>query len=218
MRALLFALILPLTGLLSAQVGAQNQNCRLSYRPGVNETAFVPVGAALKVADELCLETTLIIPFAQDAAAVHLPAGEYAQLSFDANAAYFSLKSHDGKEISSCLLCDPLQAALIFTDRPQELCVKSTLGIVSCAPRGRLSFAAGQNQRIKENICTPTLIYHGRSGNELHFALNDCSAKSQPTLTFDLSLGHVIRFLHDSYDILQADNQGITYRYLGARP
>lgn len=186
------------------------------YRPKLNETAFAAVGAPLKVADERCTFPELIIPFDQKAAAVSLPAGTYQSLGQTEEGYLFALHSAQGKDISSCALCDPLRAAVVPQDAPDTLCVKTLLNLTSCALKGSLSFAVHERQSLKENLCTPSLIYYGRSGDLLKFAVSDCKAVSAPALIYDLKLGSTIRFLNDSYLILQADNQGLSYRYTGS--
>ena len=213
--ALLLAALPPAQAASSAD-GAAADSCRTEYRPRLNELAFAAVGAPLKVADIRCHRPELIIPFAQKAAAVTLPAGVYPGISQDAANVYFALTGDSGEEVSSCLLCDPLRYLAVPKDKEQTgiLCVQSRLQVLSCAAPQSLSFAVHQRESLKENQCTPSLVYFGRSADILRFAFNDCRSQSAPALTYDLSLGREIRFLNDRYLIVKADNQGLSYRPL----
>lgn len=217
----LLILTAALLAALSAHASQASENefpggrCTTLYRPQVNEVAFAAAGAPLKVSDLKCENNELIIPFDQTAKAVTLPAGSYESIDDDGEAEYFALENMAGPGIESCLLCDPLEALLVFHAKPQTLCVKSKLGIISCAADEAVSFAVNQKFTLTENVCTPSLVYYGLRGSTLKFAVNDCQNIGAPTLSYDLNHGRMIRFLNDSFYIIHADNEGISYRYLG---
>ncbi|MBO8415885.1 MAG: hypothetical protein IAB19_05855 [Proteobacteria bacterium] len=213
----LLILFSALTAALSAHASAEfpGGRCTTLFRPQVNEVAFAAAGAPLKVADLKCENNELIIPFDQEAKAVTLHAGSYESTGSDGAAEYFAVEQSAGPGIESCLLCDPLEALLVYRQRPQTLCVKSKLGVISCAADESVSFAVNQKFTLTENVCTPSLVYYGLEGSTLKFAVNDCKAVSAPALSYDLNHGRTIRFLNDSFYIIHADNEGISYRYLG---
>lgn len=193
---------------------AQQGQCALSYRPLTDETAFAAVGAPLKVADRHCQMDFLIIPFSQKAAAVTLPKGEYAVTSHQADTLTFSLESTNGDKVKSCLMCDPISGLEVKGRSRDTLCVVSGLNVHSCAPAGSVSFAVTKKEKTDVNLCTPGLVYFGRDGNELKFAINDCQEKSRPILSYDLRYGNIIRFLDEQFYVMSADNQGIYFKRL----
>lgn len=193
---------------------AQQGQCALSYRPLTDETAFAAVGAPLKVADRRCLQDYLIIPFNQKAAAVTLPKGEYAVTAYNADGITFSLESTHGDKVKSCMFCDPITSLEVRGPNKDTICVISGLNVHSCAPANSISFAVAQKEKIEENLCTPGLVYYGRDGNELKFAINDCKKSTSPTLSYDLRYGNVIRFLDEQFHVMSADNQGIYFKRL----
>ncbi len=92
--------------------------------------------------------------------------------------------------------------------------MRSKLNVRSCAPAGAAKFAVINKPRLEENVCTPALVYFGREGNNLRFAVSDCAGTGKPSLNYDLTYGRVIRFLDEQFEVLNADNQGIYFRRL----
>ncbi|MCR5084922.1 MAG: hypothetical protein K6A65_05410 [Succinivibrionaceae bacterium] len=187
--------------------------CSMAYRPTPNETAFAPVGAALVVADRHCINSYLVVKGDRDDGPVGTPAGSYPEILRKGGMRFYSLRSAEGREASSCLLCDPLEALMIRDSDPAVLCVISRLGVSSCAgePGG---FEVRRREAVRDNLCAPSLRYHGREGQVLRFAVDDCKSQTGAALTYDLGLGSTIRFLSERYEILSADNEGLSYRRL----
>ena len=87
----------------------------------------------------------------------------------------------------------------------------SYLGAKSCI--NSVWFSIEHRDVIQGKQCIPSLVYSGRYGNKLNFAVDDCSTKtSAPNFVYDLNFGSMIRFLDERYEILNADNEGIYYR------
>ncbi|MGN1280992.1 MAG: hypothetical protein ACI4UM_03705 [Succinivibrio sp.] len=195
-----------------SSAGAAGNSCSIKFRPKTNETAFAAVGSSLVIADRTCFDNVLIIPFDTRSGAVTIPKGEYPSIGQKDSKVLFSVNSSSGESVQSCLFCDPVLHLQIDRNEPKTLCVLSVLHIQSCAKENSISYTVTQKSSTLHNQCTPSLVYYGRSGNILKFAVNDCSAVSRPTLTYDMNFGRIIRFLDDRYLILNADNQGIYYR------
>lgn len=195
--------------------GNSDGNCSLTYRPKTNETAFAAVGSSLKVADRTCISNVLIIPFDTESGAVTIPQGEYPSVGQKNGKVLFSVNSTSGMKADSCFFCDPIEYLLIDRKRPKTLCSLSKLNLESCANDNAISYTVTQKSHTDLGQCAPSLVYFGRHGSVLKFAVNDCSSISKPTLTYDLTLGRVIRFLDDRYSVINADNQGIYYRRIG---
>lgn len=208
-KSLIFSLIMTCS---CASAGANAASCSIKFRPKTDETAFAAVGSSLVIADKTCFDNVLIIPFDTKAGAVTIPHGEYPSIGQKENKVLFSTSSYSGDKVESCFLCDPIENLQIDRNDPKTLCVLSALKIESCAISNSISYSVTQKSNTLHNQCTPSLVYYGRSANTLKFAVNDCSAISKPTLTYDMNLGRIIRFLDDRFLVLKADNQGIYYR------
>lgn len=213
LAAALGALLASLPALASA-VQEKEQRCTIDYRPRTDETAFAAVGSALKVADRRCRSAFLIIPFEQSSGAITFPRGQFRETGRHGRELSFSTTSSDGDEVESCLWCDPLKEVSAEASDGGRICVTTQLNVKSCAAPGALSYAISARTVSEDTLCAPSLMYYGRSGSVLKFAVSDCKAVSKPTLTYDLSYGSVIRFLDDQFEVLSADNEGIRFRRL----
>ena len=190
---------------------ASSKNCTLSYRPKTNETAFAAVGSSLKIADKTCVNSYLIIPFDTKAGAITIPQGQYAALKDEDGAVYFSVENDLGTKVESCALCDTIEYLKIKRSNPKSLCAVTNFNLESCAETDSISYVVTQKSKTTEGICTPSLVYFGRTGDILKFAINDCSTISKPTLSYDLKLGDTVRFLDEQIKVVSADNLGIYY-------
>ncbi len=205
-------LLIPLVFCCSEPVQASEISvCSLSYRPKTNETAFAAVGSSLKIADETCTNHYLIIPFDTVSNAITIPQGEYKAVSIDEEEVLFSTDNGSGVKVKSCPVCDPIDYLVIKKKTPKTLCVKSALKVNSCAVDDSISYVVTKKSHTTEGLCAPSLVYFGREGNTLKFAVNDCTSISKPTLSYDLSFGDEIRFLDEQIKIHKADNKGIFY-------
>ena len=205
-------LILGLVSFLGANSAfAQDNQCTTTYRPTQDETAFAAVGSALKIADVSCIKTFLEIPKDTNSAAVTLQQGHYPLIENTQDQYVFNVLGKNGAKVSSCTFCDPLEAIVIKKDKPKTLCVLSKLKLLSCGNEEQISFNFRKERELKLGLCTPSLVYFGRAGDILHFAINDCQTISKPTLSYDLNLGDVIRFLDEQIKVHKADNLGIYY-------
>ena len=190
---------------------ASSKNCTLSYRPKTNETAFAAVGSSLKIADKTCVNSYLIIPFDTKAGAITIPQGQYAALKDEDGSVYFSVENDLGTKVESCALCDTIEYLKIKRSNPKSLCAVTNFNLESCAETDSISYVVTQKSKTTEGICTPSLVYFGRTGDILKFAINDCSTISKPTLSYDLKLGDTVRFLDEQIKVVSADNLGIYY-------
>ena len=188
---------------------ASSKNCTLSYRPKTNETAFAAVGSSLKIADKTCVNSYLIIPFDTKAGAITIPQGQYAALKDEDGSVYFSVENDLGTKVESCALCDTIEYLKIKRSNPKSLCAVTNFNLESCAETDSISYVVTQKSKTTEGICTPSLVYFGRTGDILKFAINDCSTISKPTLSYDLKLGDTVRFLDEQIKVVSADNLGI---------
>lgn len=214
MKALPVFLSLIVLSASCAMAHAKATGCALSYRPAPNETAFAATGSSLKAADRICTDDYLIIPFDQTSAAVTLPKGQYRKVKQNDDYWAFSPVSIAGDRIDTCLWCDPLQYLTVHREAPHKLCAVSKLNVESCSEDGKISFAVSRMSISEGTQCAPSLMYFGRSGSVLRFAVNDCSNSTQPALSYDLNYGNVIRFLDEQFEVLNADNNGISFKRL----
>lgn len=196
-------------------VAASAAVCNLSLRPKTGELAFAPVGRALTFADEVCINDSVIIPYEQTINAVTLMPGQYARNNQGDGLMRFALTSLDGRgTISSCPVCDGLKYLMV--NREGNLCVVSSLNVLSCAPENRADFLLQRYRDVKENVCTTSLIYAGRDKDNIRFNIKTCDLKetASGSLIYDLSLGSTIRFLDERFRVVDATNQGLYYQRL----
>lgn len=203
--------IFPILAILIACTAHSEEKCTLVPKPSENETAFVPVGAPINSADRHCVNYYLEIKKDQKLGAVNIPQGLYPKISQNQEGWFFSTKNSLGDKINTCIWCDRLQAIMVQAKTPHSLCVISYLGAKSCI--NSVWFSIEHRDVIQGKQCIPSLVYSGRYGNKLNFAVDDCSTKtSAPNFVYDLNFGSMIRFLDERYEILNADNEGIYYR------
>ena len=124
---------------------------------------------------------------------------------------YFSVENDLGTKVESCALCDTIEYLKIKRSNPKSLCAVTNFNLESCAETDSISYVVTQKSKTTEGICTPSLVYFGRTGDILKFAINDCSTISKPTLSYDLKLGDTVRFLDEQIKVVSADNLGIYY-------
>ncbi len=216
MKTVSLLLLLGISGFISQTNANEISACSTSYRPKTNETAFAAVGSSLKIADETCTNHYLIVPFDTVSNAITIPQGEYKAIHIDEEEVLFSTENGNGQKVKSCPVCDPIDFLMIKKKTPKTLCVKSALKINSCAVENSISYVVTKKSHTKEGLCAPSLVYFGRDGNTLKFAVNDCTNISKPTLSYDLNLGDEIRFLDEQIKIIKADNKGIFYSRMEA--
>ena len=185
--------------------------CTTSYRPKTNETAFAAVGSSLKIADKTCFNRFLIVPFDTKSGAITIPQGEYEAVTETEEAILFSTDNGSGIKANSCTFCDPVDFLKVNKKTPTTLCVQTLLKVDSCAIDNSITYTITKKSTTTTGLCAPSLVYFGRVGDTLRFAINDCNSISKPTLNYDLSLGNIIRFLNEEIKIIKADNQGIYY-------
>lgn len=185
--------------------------CTTSYRPKTNETAFAAVGSSLKIADKTCFNRFLIVPFDTKSGAITIPQGEYEAVAESEETILFSTDNGSGIKANSCTFCDPVDFLKVNKKTPTTLCVQTLLNVDSCAIDNSITYTITKRSKTTTGLCAPSLVYFGRVGDTLRFAINDCNSISKPTLNYDLSLGNIIRFLNEEIKIIKADNQGIYY-------
>lgn len=212
MHKIIFSLIC-LLGLNISSMADEVKQCQTIYRPFANEIAFAAVGASLKVSDIACVQSALQVPYDQKINAVFIPKGEYLGTKKENNLLFFTLKNQEGDMIKSCPWCDGL-TDVIFDAKENTLCVSSILKVRSCALKNGPKFNIIQKETLDENVCTPSLVYYGISNKTMRFAINDCKKISAPSLSYDLTLGRKIRFLNETFEIIDANNEGVVYRLL----
>jgi len=197
-----------------ANAKGEDKTCSTTFRPKTDETAFAAVGSSLKIADKTCIKSFLDIKHDTISGAITIPQGLYPVLSNEDEKITFDITSKNGAKVSSCAFCDPVKALVINKFNPKTLCVLTALNLESCAIDNSIAYEVKSTEDLTEGLCAPSLVYFGRQGDILHFAINDCSNITKPTLSYDLSLGDEIRFLNEQIKIIKADNLGIYYSRL----
>lgn len=210
-------ILIPFLCILNSSSYAKDDNCYLQYRPSENEVVFAKINSPLKVADEICDNRFLNIPFTQKKGAVTLYKGDYRFERQDGDTYIFSLKSTHNDIIKSCLLCDGLKRVEVNLLYSDILCVRSKINIKSCAIKNKAKFSIVDKSRIYENICTPSLKYYGIENNILKFGYNTCDTSydvNQNVLNLDLNQDNTITFQNDIYIIEKATDKGLVYRII----
>ena len=204
--------------LVSSTIHALDSNvCHVTYKPDYNKSSFVPIGKALISATKTCVNDALIIPYNQVSQAITLQEGIYPGIFKDKNILSFSTKAYDNKaKIVSCSICDPIDSVLVNIKKPDTLCVKSSLNVISCAKSKTLSYSFTKKTQTTNLPCTKSLVYLGISNETLKFKYITCDDKDDlnkgDELLYDLYYGRKIRMLNEVFEIEEATNLGLKYK------
>lgn len=140
-----------------------------------------------------------------------IPQGDYAQLGFDENNYYYS-----GVGVSAGVLADPVKALAQSTNSSSEICVVTVYGGKNCY-QGQIQreMRAGQSQDSFQQ----TLLYSGRVGDKINisyreFSNNMARGAFTNSVEYDLSASNIIGYKGAIIEVINADNQSITYKLI----
>lgn len=176
---------------------------------GVTETAFV--GDHLISSGSIIEEEVLYVHETIDGALYHIPAGKYLGLGYD-DLNYF----YSASGVTYSAWADPLEALALEKEGKSRLCVVSIYSAKTCY--------SGDYERKTEvsargDSFQQTLLYSGRVGDKINISYREFSNNfARPAFNneveYDLSSSKTIGYKGAVIEVMEADNNSITYRVL----
>lgn len=190
--------------------GATFKEKRISY-PEVGEVNTAFIGDRLVEKGSVYEKAYLNIEKTIQGMLYTIPQGEYAQLGFD-EGNYFYLAAG----VTEGILADPVKALSQSTSSTSEICVVTAYGGKHCYE--------GQFQRVMRSTqysdsFQQTLLYSGRVGDKISVSYREFSNDmARPAFTnsveYDLSASNTIGYKGALIEVIDADNQSITYKLI----
>lgn len=190
--------------------GAPKIMSLLDY-PEVGEVKVAYIGDHLVEKGFITKENILVVHNCIDGAQYNIPTDHYNQIGFDDKNDYFSATG-----VTPGFLCDPVQALSVQKKENSKLCVISIYGISVCY-EGNFQRSTRLNER--ENSFQQTLIYSGRVNDKLRISYREFSNKmARSSFTneaeYDLTVSNLIGYKGALIEVIEADNQSITYKLI----
>jgi len=163
------------------------------------------------------VEATALVVHTPIDADFKVAAGEYPQIGYDGEKKVFRAIGVKTALSKTQIVDDGLQGLVVYNDKPNELCVVTSLGITpSCFP-GHHTIETRVS--IRPDNFQKTLMYSGRVGNRLRISyrefLNDLARPAfQNEAEYDLDESNIISYQGARLEIIRADNNGIVYKVL----
>ncbi|HKN05527.1 MAG TPA: hypothetical protein VJY31_16495 [Buttiauxella sp.] len=143
-------------------------------------------------------------------------AGDYSKIGDDSKFEYFSVvESNTGLTIPyRPMINDPAQS-LQISKMTKEVCVVSVFGGKRCSDN--VPFSKKQINSKQQASFQQTLIYNGKVGNKINISYREFSdGLARPSFSndveYDLSDSKTIRYKGAILDVLDANNQSITFQ------
>jgi len=156
-----------------------------------------------------------------DKATYQIPAGTYKQVGDDKKFWFYASVGSGGMVTWNSFLSDaPHALAVPKAGPPTELCVIAGMGSKVCYTTGyqRKTVMSAQAQSFQQ-----TLLYNGRVGNKINIGYrefgNDMARPAYNNeVEYDLSESSTISYKGAQLEVIDANNNGITYRVLRSFP
>lgn len=143
--------------------------------------------------------------------------GNYLKTGDDKDSQYYQAINNipNGGVIQKIFIADPYKAVMLTKDR--ELCVITVMNAKTCVDEhDAKTTTVGV---AEDNSFQQTLIYSGRIGNKINIAYREYSSNlARPAFNndveYDLSASKEIGYKGALLEVIDATNQGITYKVL----
>lgn len=190
--------------------GATSNYKRISY-PEIAETNIAYVGDDLVKKGSIYEIAYLRVDQSIEGALYTIPQGSYTQLGFDQNDYFYSAIG-----VTESILADPPKALSQKRSSSSEICVVTVYGGKSCY-QGQFERAMQMAQ--SNDSFQQTLLYSGRIGDKINisyreFSNNMARAAYSNDVEYDLSDSNVIGYKGALIEVIDADNQSITYKLI----
>lgn len=144
-----------------------------------------------------------------------IPAGDYVKIGEDSKSEFFSNVERSSGAIvpNRFMVNDPTQS--IQLKKNDEICIVTIYGATKCdtgKPYSKVKF-----QTEQQSVFQQTLIYNGKVGNKINIGYREfqgglARAAFSNEVEYDLSESKTIRYKGAVLDILEANNQSITFK------
>lgn len=144
-----------------------------------------------------------------------IPAGDYLKIGEDSKSEFFSnVERSSGALVPNRFMVnDPTQS--IQLKKNGEICIVTIYGATKCdtgKPYSKVKFQTEQQSAFQQ-----TLIYNGKVGNKINIGYREfqgglARAAFSNEVEYDLSESKTIRYKGAVLDILEANNQSITFK------
>ncbi len=184
-------------------------------KPPLNSINTVSVGDQMLVQGILRQNDVLEIFQATQAGMYTIPAGQYNKTGESEKGKFFTIVNSTGAMVTKSFFADPMQA--IMTTLDGNLCIITVFNVKSCH-QGK-SFNIKKVNIASENSFQQTLIYSGKVGNKINIGYREFSSNmARPAFNndveYDLNESKQIGYKGALLDIIDANNQNITYKVL----
>ncbi|MHC9246034.1 hypothetical protein [Aeromonas jandaei] len=202
--------------------------CAVNYDPNTSSKTilvdFPPIGEinTAYVGDNMMSKglqfesEAVVLKTPVDGVFYDIPSGTYDMLGTNKDGYIFKTITRDNKMVLIGPLSDPYQALGVRKNKPNELCVITTLGAYECY---KADFEIKKVTSTTEASFQQTLIYSGKIGNKINIGYRESSNDiARPAFNndveYDLNESKEIGYKGAIVEIISADNQKITYRVI----
>lgn len=199
------------SGCVTVQYNGADTTVKAVDYPEVGSVVTANVGDQLLAKGTITEERVLAVTTAIDGACFDIPAGAYKQVGFDQRNDFYSASGVVGAP-----LCDPVSALSVEKIDSAKLCVVTVFGGKACYEgiferKTRLSERGESFQQ--------TLIYSGRIGDKINigyreFTNNLARPAFNNDVEYDLAASRTIGYKGAQLEVIDANNNSITYRVL----
>ena len=144
-----------------------------------------------------------------------IPAGRYSKTGDNEKGMYFNPITTSSVMVLKPFYADPLR--VIMTTLNGDLCVVTVFNVKSC--EANKNFTVKKVTAMGENSFQQTLIYSGKVGNKINISYREFSGNlARPAFNndveYDLNQSKQIGYKGALLEVLDANNQSITYKIL----
>jgi hypothetical protein len=217
MRRIITSLLITLgiTGCTTVKYNGAETNVRQVDYPNHGEIVTAYVGDKLLAKGKITEAKVLEVRQTVNGICYDIPAGSYKQIGFDKRKEFYSAGM-----VVKAALCDPFKALLLEKKPDAEICVVTVFGALACY-KGEYE-RKSQPSEIGESF-QQTLIYNGRIGDKINVGYREFSnSLARPAFNndveYDLSASRTIGYKGAQIEVIDANNNSITYRVLRTFP
>ena len=209
--AYLALVLVSMSGCVSVKYNGADTASTMIDRPEIGQIVVASIGDPLLEKGIIVEEKVLEVHKTIGGALYTIPALKYPQIGYDEKRDFFSAQG-----VIRGGLADPTSALSLDRTTNNELCVVTTLGSPVCY-QGDYK----RTTRISEHGTSfqQTLLYSGRVGDKLkisyrEFSNNQARPAFNNEVEYDFSTSKTIGYKGASIEVINADNNSITYKVI----
>ena len=190
--------------------GATTNHRNVSY-PTVGEVTTAYIGDRLVEKGQIYEVSYLRVRKSIEGVLYTIPEGDYDQLGHDESNYYYSATG-----VTKSVLAYPFKALAQPRNSVSEICVVTTWGATNCYD-GKIE--RSMRSKASQDSFQQTLLYSGRVGNKINVSYREFSSSmARPAFNndveYDLDDSNIIGYKGALIEVLDADNQSITYKLI----